>query len=128
MAKVNESVFELSLIHIFYEFYYSTIKREKFDDELTFIYGIDNTSDENIKKIFKDRRLVVLTMYIDNFDDLRQSTKASDRSSLTGEIDRIIMNYFEKFGAMVRKYENDRYMVCLLYTSQYLQKILSDFL
>lgn len=98
-----------------YEFYYSTIKREKFDDELTFVYGIDNTSDENIKKIFKDRRLVVLTMYIDNFDDLRQSTKASDRSSLTGEIDRIIMNYFEKFGAMLRKYENDRYMVMIHY-------------
>lgn len=98
-----------------YEFYYSTIKREKFDDELTFVYGIDNTSDENIKKIFKARRLVVLTMYIDNFDDLRQSTKASDRSSLTGEIDRIIMNYFEKFGAMVRKYENDRYMVMIHY-------------
>ena len=98
-----------------YEFYYSTIKREKFDDELTFVYGIDNTSDENIKKIFKDRRLVVLTMYIDNFDDLRQSTKASDRSSLTGEIDRTIMNYFEKFGAMVRKYENDRYMVMIHY-------------
>lgn len=98
-----------------YEFYYSTIKREKFDDELTFVYGIDNTSDENIKKIFKDRRLVVLTMYIDNFDDLRQSTKASDRSSLTGEIDRIIMNYFEKYGAMVRKYENDRYMVMIHY-------------
>lgn len=98
-----------------YEFYYSTIKREKFDDELTFIYGIDNTADENIKKIFKDRRLVVLTMYIDNFDDLRQSTKASDRSSLSGEIDRIIMNYFEKFGAMVRKYENDRYMVMIHY-------------
>lgn len=98
-----------------YEFYYSKIKREKFDDELTFVYGIDNTADENIKKIFKDRRLVVLTMYIDNFDDLRQSTKASDRSSLTGEIDRIIMNYFEKFGAMVRKYENDRYMVMIHY-------------
>ena len=98
-----------------YEFYYSTIKREKFDDELTFVYGIDNTADENIKKIFKDRRLVVLTMYIDNFDDLRQSTKASDRSSLTGEIDRIIMNYFEKYGAMVRKYENDRYMVMIHY-------------
>lgn len=98
-----------------YEFYYSTIKRDKFDDELTFVYGIDNTSDENIKKIFKDRRLVVLTMYIDNFDDLRQSTKASDRSSLTGEIDRLIMNYFDKYGAMVRKYENDRYMVMIHY-------------
>ena len=60
-----------------YEFYYSTIKREKFDDELTFVYGIDNTADENIKKIFKDRRLVVFTMYIDNYDDLRQSTRAS---------------------------------------------------
>ena len=107
-----------------YEFYYSTIKREKFDDELTFIYGIDNTSDENIKKIFKDRRLVFFTMYIDNFDDLRQSTKASDRSSLTGEIDKQIMNYFDKYGAMVRKYENDRYMVMIHYEDY--QKIYED--
>ncbi len=98
-----------------YEFYYSTIKREKFDDELTFVYGIDNTADENIKKIFKDRRLVVFTMYIDNYDDLRQSTRASDRSSVTGEIDRLIMNYFDNYKAMVRKYENDRYMVMIHY-------------
>lgn len=99
-----------------YEFYYSTIDRDKYDEKLTFIYGIDNSQDERVKKIFKDRRLVVLSMYIDNYDDLRQSTKASFRSSLTGEIDRIIMNYFEKYGAIVRKYENDRYMVMVHYT------------
>lgn len=99
-----------------YEFYYSTITRDKYDEKLTFIYGIDNSQDERVKKIFKDRRLVVLSMYIDNYDDLRQSTKASFRSSLTGEIDRIIMNYFEKYGAIVRKYENDRYMVMVHYS------------
>ena len=98
-----------------YEFYYSNVKREKYDENLTFIYGIDNTSDEKVKRIFRERRLVVLSLYIDNYDDLRQSTKASDRSSLTGEIDRIIMNYFEEYGAIARKYENDRYMVMLHY-------------
>lgn len=114
-GKESSKPISVNIFDKSYEFYYSTIKRDKYDEDLTFVYGIDNTSDENIKKIFKQRRLVVLTMYIDNYDDLRQSTKASDRSSLTGEIDRIIMNYFEKYGAMVRKYENDRYMVMLHY-------------
>lgn len=114
-SKESDKAITVNIYDKTFEFYYSTIKREKYGKELTFVYGIDNTSDENIKKIFKDRRLVVLSMYIDNYDDLRQSTKASDRSSLTGEIDRIIMNYFEKYGAMVRKYENDRYMVIIHY-------------
>ena len=114
-SKESDKAITVNIYDKTFEFYYSTIKREKYGKELTFVYGIDNTSDENIKKIFKDRRLVVLSMYIDNYDDLRQSTKASDRSSLTGEIDRIIMNYFEKYGAMVRKYENDRYMVMIHY-------------
>ena len=114
-SKESDKAITVNIYDKTFEFYYSTIKREKYSKELTFVYGIDNTSDENIKKIFKDRRLVVLSMYIDNYDDLRQSTKASDRSSLTGEIDRIIMNYFEKYGAMVRKYENDRYMVMIHY-------------
>lgn len=114
-SKESDKAITVNVYDKTFEFYYSTIKREKYGKELTFVYGIDNTSDENIKKIFKDRRLVVLSMYIDNYDDLRQSTKASDRSSLTGEIDRIIMNYFEKYGAMVRKYENDRYMVMIHY-------------
>lgn len=114
-TKESDKAISVNIYDKVYEFYYSTIKREKYGKELTFVYGIDNTSDENIKKIFKERRLVVLSMYIDNYDDLRQSTKASDRSSLTGEIDRIIMNYFEKYGAMVRKYENDRYMVMIHY-------------
>ena len=114
-SKESDKAITVNIYDKTFEFYYSTIKREKYGKELTFVYGIDNTSDENIKKIFKDRRLVVLSMYIDNYDDLRQSTKASDRSSLTGEIDRIIMNYFEGYGAMVRKYENDRYMVMIHY-------------
>lgn len=114
-TKESDKAISVNIYDKVYEFYYSTIKREKYGKELTFVYGIDNTSDENIKKIFKDRRLVVLSMYIDNYDDLRQSTKASDRSSLTGEIDKIIMNYFEQYGAMVRKYENDRYMVMIHY-------------
>ncbi|MDU2582388.1 MAG: DHH family phosphoesterase [Anaerococcus hydrogenalis] len=114
-SKESDKAITVNIYDKTFEFYYSTIKREKYEKELTFLYGIDNTSDENIKKIFKDRRLVVLSMYIDNYDDLRQSTKASDRSSLTGEIDRIIMNFFEKYGAMVRKYENDRYMVMIHY-------------
>ncbi len=114
-SKESDKAITVNIYDKTFEFYYSTIKREKYGKELTFVYGIDNTSDENIKKIFKERRLVVLSMYIDNYDDLRQSTKASDRSSLTGEIDRIIMNYFEKYGAMVRKYENDRYMVMIHY-------------
>ena len=93
------------------QFYYQTITNEENGKAQTFLYGIDNTYDESIKQLFKDKRLVFYSVFIDNYEDIRNSTESVDRPQVIGEIDRVINEYFKKYNCLIRKYENDRYMV-----------------
>ena len=93
------------------QFYYQTITNEENGKTQTFLYGIDNTYDESIKQLFKDKRLVFYSVFIDNYEDIRNSTESVDRPQVIGEIDRVINEYFKKYNGLIRKYENDRYMV-----------------
>ena len=93
------------------QFYYQTITNEENGKTQTFLYGIDNTYDESIKQLFKDKRLVFYSVFIDNYEDIRNSTESVDRPQVIGEIDRVINEYFKKYNCLIRKYENDRYMV-----------------
>ena len=93
------------------QFYYQTITNDVDGKSQTFLYGIDNTYDESIKKLFKDKRLVFYSVFIDNYEDIRNATKSIDRPAVLGEIDRVINEYFKKYDCIIRKYENDRFMV-----------------
>lgn len=97
------------------QFYISNVKNEELDKVETFIYGIDNTYDESIKQLFKDKRWVFFTVYIDNYEDLRNSTESTVRPQVLGAVDRIITEYFKNHNGVIRKYENDRFMVVMEY-------------
>ena len=97
------------------QFYFATVYNEHLKEEESIIYGIDNTYDESIKQLFKDKRLVYFTIFIDNYEDLRNSTDTTNRSQMLGEIDGKINEYFNNHNGVVRKYENDRFMVTMEY-------------
>ncbi|WP_296142536.1 DHH family phosphoesterase [uncultured Anaerococcus sp.] len=97
------------------QFYFSTVFNEELKTTETFLYGIDNSYDESIKQLFKDKRLVFFTVYLDNYEDLRSSTNSVNRPQVLGAVDRIINEYFNGHNGIVRKYENDRYMVIMEY-------------
>ncbi|WP_297789408.1 DHH family phosphoesterase [uncultured Anaerococcus sp.] len=93
------------------QFYYQTITNQETGKSQTFLYGIDNTYDESIKQLFKDKRLVFYSVFIDNYEDIRNATQSVDRPAVLGEIDKVINEYFKKYNCIIRKYENDRFMV-----------------
>ena len=93
------------------QFYYSSIFNNEENEKQTFVYGVDNTYDESIKKLFKDKRLVFYSVFIDNYEDIRNSAGSDSRAEVLGEIDRVIDEYFKHYSCLVRKYENDRFMV-----------------
>ena len=97
------------------QFHISSVKNDELDTRETFLYGIDNTYDESIKQLFKDKRLVFFTIFLDNYEDLRNSTDSINRPQVLGAVDRIITEYFNAHNGVVRKYENDRFMVVMEY-------------
>ena len=97
------------------QFYFATVRNDELKQEETILYGIDNSYDESIKQLFKDKRLVFFTIFVDNYDDFRNSTESTNRSQVLGAIDNKVNEYFNSHNGIVRKYENDRYMVIMEY-------------
>ncbi len=95
------------------QFYLSNVNSDDMGKNETFIYGIDNTYDESIKQLFKDKRLVFMTVYIDNYEDLRNSNNSINRAQVLAAVDNAISKYFKAHNGVVRKYENDRFMVTM---------------
>lgn len=103
------------------QFYFTSVFNEGLKTTETFLYGLDNTYDESIKQLFKDKRLVFFTIFLDNYEDLRNSTDSLDKPQVLGSIDRTITEYFKRYNGVVVKYENDRFMVVMEY--QHYKKI-----
>ncbi|MGM0396404.1 MAG: DHH family phosphoesterase [Bacillota bacterium] len=77
------------------------------------LYWVDDTDHMAlIKKHTKEKPTVAL-VDVDNFDDAKNSTPDIHRPIVLAEIDQLINSYFGKYEGIVRKYENDKYLVVL---------------
>ena len=52
-------------------------------------------------------------MYVDNYDDVKNNTPEVNRPIVLAEIDKNINTYFAKHNGIVRKYENDKYLIII---------------
>ncbi len=90
-----------------------TKKTTTSDNMIVMLYWVDNTSFVNLEKKYTDERLVVALAYVDNYDDVKNSTPEVNRPLIMAEIDKNINSYFAKYHGIVRKYENDKYLIIM---------------
>ncbi len=77
------------------------------------LYWVDITGFVDLKHDYDSEKLVVALAYVDNYDDVKNNTPEANRPLIMGEIDKSINTYFLKYNGVVRKYENDKYLVIL---------------
>lgn len=75
------------------------------------LYWVDNTNFVKLNRLYTDEKSVVALVYVDNYDDVKKSTNEVNRPLVMAEIDKEISSYFSKYDGIVRKYENDKYLV-----------------
>ena len=96
--------------------YYVTgngIRIEKKDTENSFVvlYMFDTTDKSQLFEKYNNEHAVVAVVCVDNYEDVLMSTPDTYRSLLLAEIDKKVYNWFGEFGAMIKKYERDKYLV-----------------
>ncbi len=91
-----------------YKIYTTTAKDDK-EEELTLLYMLDITDHQDLIDLYEDEKLIILNIQIDNYDELVQTVSNEKRPLLFAQIDRYISMYFHDYGAIVKKYENDKY-------------------
>ncbi len=89
------------------------IRAEKKDTESSFVvlYMFDTTEKSELFEKYNNEHAVVAVACVDNYEDVLMNTPDTYRSLLMAELDKLVYGWFGEFGAMVKKYERDKYLI-----------------
>lgn len=110
----NKEALPLTVGSSHYRFYHNVTSEDK-EDCLYLLYGVDDTYEKTMEAKYEDNKLVIFSIFFDNYDEVRSKTSEQDRPLLTAQVDRLMNAYAGELEAVCIKYENDRY---ILITSQ----------
>lgn len=99
----------------YYKVYSNKIDTKKVSNrnKIILLYWVDNTEYIKLEAKHKDENTVISLVYVDNYDDVKGTTPDVNRPLVLAEIDKRIAAYYTRYGGLVRKYENDKYLVVL---------------
>ncbi|NLU10428.1 MAG: recombinase RecJ [Tepidanaerobacter acetatoxydans] len=76
-------------------------------------YLEDVTEKFNLKLTAKEKETVVCYFYVDNFDEIMVACAEENRPELLAKIDKTITKWVHNFNGLVKKYDNDKYLVIM---------------
>ncbi len=86
---------------------------EESGETLVIAYFYDETEINTLKQELKDNEIVVGLLYIDNYNEALESIDEVRRSLFAALVDRKINKYFQNYDAVIKKFEQDKYiLVC----------------
>lgn len=95
-----------------YQFHYNLINAKKKDrEDIILLYGVDNTEDELIAKAYMEEAPVVMTVQIDNFDEINQARDDYNKPIFLAEIDKQVNTFAVSYSGFARKYDTDKYLL-----------------
>lgn len=97
-----------------YKVHYNIVNDKKSTSKLQriiMLYWVDNTDYEYIKNKYEDGRLIPTIAFIDNYDEVKNTTPDVIRPQVLAEIDSIMNNYAYENNGIIRRYENDKYIL-----------------
>lgn len=107
----------------YYQVYVNKVKsKDSKDGEMLLLYWINRTDLKEAKDIIDKEKIATILLYIDNLDEVKSSVEDSLRTTITGNVETEIINYFNGYDATVRKYDDDRYLI--IANNENLQKII----
>ncbi|MBZ2175412.1 DHH family phosphoesterase [Schnuerera sp. xch1] len=115
----NEVPINVECNEQYYRVYYNVVESKK--GSIVMLYWIDNTHYIKLYNKSMDKRISVCLAYIDNYDEVRNNTSEVNRPLVFAEIDKILNSFANMNKGLVRKYENDKYI--LIFESRYLKEI-----
>jgi len=85
------------------------------------LYFIDTTELNELKKKYRDEKISIGKIIIDNYDDLMESMEESVRPQMLAEIEKRVVNWMEFTGGILKKYDRDKYLFVFEY--KYLKEL-----
>lgn len=92
-------------------------KKNNIKRNIIMLYWVDNTEYVVLSETYKYEKNIVGLIYVDNYDDVKNSTPDINKPLVLAEIDKNINAYFSNYKGIVRKYESDKYLIVTDYAA-----------
>lgn len=115
---------EIKYKNEYYGVYYNIVENKKSistKDRVIVLYWVNKTDFMDLAEKYEDEKMAVCIAYVDNYDEVKGTTPEANRPLVLAEIDKIISAYGTMYNGIVRKYENDKYI--LIFEEKHLKQI-----
>ncbi len=98
----------------YYDIYSNVVDMsEDSEDKIVLLYLYDVTETLKILKDIDLNKYTILLIEVDNFDDVIKTIEEAKRPLIIAEIERTINSYSQSLNAMIRKYDDNKYVLCV---------------
>lgn len=112
MAPCPKQGFEVEMFGKFYSVYTGNTATQN-GEKLTALYFVDDDEFKRVKDTYLKSRPAVAIIEVDNYDEMLQNVKETERIQIASKIDFEIENYASQHAALLNKLEKDRYVVVM---------------
>ncbi|EGY80607.1 DHH family phosphoesterase [Peptoniphilus indolicus] len=101
-----------------YKVYANVVDVKKSDSDrnkLILLYFVDKTDYDVLRDKYVSEYPIVAKIEVDNYDEAMDSAPTANRPQLIAEIDYLVRGYFQSYDALVRKYDDDMYLVVMTF-------------
>ena len=93
-------------------------------EKLFALYFVDDHDLKHYTDLYFKTRPAVMRIMVDNYDELVQNARESDKTQVLSEIDYQITQFVEKYGGVVSQVEKDRYNA--VFEDKFMQQIIQN--
>lgn len=83
------------------------------NDRVYMLYFSETTQLKKLAEEYLQTRPVVMLILIDNYEELLQNAKESEKSQLLGQIDYLLEEFISKTNGFIRKLDRDRFIAVI---------------
>ncbi|MDD6189728.1 MAG: DHH family phosphoesterase [Clostridiales bacterium] len=105
----------------------SAVKMDEKDGSSVYwgiLYWLDVTEQMELERKYKDSRLVVAVMMLDNYDELFKNVTETAKSAVLAAVDSVVMAWGSEAKGYLSRYDRDRYI--FIFEEAFMPKILAD--
>lgn len=92
-----------------------TSKTDSGYDLMFMYYWVDITEQVHLEESMMKERPVVALVEVDNYDEAMDATPSEKQPLIQADLDSAVSSYFYETEALVRKFDNDTYLVVMTY-------------
>ncbi|MGE8023912.1 DHH family phosphoesterase [Staphylococcus pasteuri] len=114
ILKQLEKVQEIEIEHENYHF------RVRYSDNEHCLYFFNITEEVQTNQLCEDSKPIIMTLFLDNYDEITQNMNDTQRSEINSMVTRVISRWTSEYGIFFKRYNSDQFVAYLN------QKILAE--